>query len=132
MDRKSLRSTLLASTLLLSAPGFAGDFDGTKNLICAPVEVMDCMPSFECLKGTPEDIGAPAFMRVDFKQKAVIGPKRTSEIQLLEQGEGQILLRGTEFGYGWTMALDRETGRLVGTLTSRSGVYVLFGSCTPL
>lgn len=131
MEPGIMRWTLLTAALL-SSPGFAGDFDGSKNLICAAVEVMDCMPGAQCLKGTPDDIGAPAFMRIDFRKKTVSGPRQASPIEALENGEGQLLLRGTEFGHGWTMALDHESGRMAATLTDRHGAFVMFGSCTPL
>ena len=131
MESKTMHWTLLAAALLPTS-GFAGDFDGSKNLICATVEVMDCSPGAECLKGTPDDIGAPAFMRIDFKQKTVSGPKRASPIEAMANEDGQLLLRGIEFGHGWTMALDHASGRMAATLTDRRGAFVMFGSCTPL
>jgi hypothetical protein len=124
------------STALLAAAASgttaAGDFDGSKLLICAPVEAMDCVSGEACTKGRPEDIGAPAFVRIDVSKKSVIGPKRTSQILFMEKTENQVLLQGTEFGYGWTMALDQATGKLVSTLVDHDGVFVIFGSCTPL
>lgn len=132
MEANVLRWTLLAAAVGLSVPGFAGDFDGSKNLICAPVEVRDCMPGIACLQGTPADAGAPAFMRIDFNKKTVSGPKRTSPIEALENEEGQLLLRGREFGHGWIMALDQESGKMALSLVDRSGAFVIFGSCTPL
>ncbi|WP_332673637.1 hypothetical protein [Aromatoleum sp.] len=132
MEAKTLRWTLLATAVLVSVPGFAGDFDGSKNLICASVEVRDCMPGMGCLQGTPGDTGAPAFMRIDFNKKTVSGPRRTSPIEALENEEHQLLLRGRELGHGWIMALDRESGRMAVSLVDRSGAFVIFGSCTPL
>jgi hypothetical protein len=121
-----------ATALFVSTPALASDFDGSKPLICAPVEAMDCTPGVECLKGTPDDIGAPAFMRIDFAKKTVAGPKRTSPIQAMENVEDQLLLRGTELGYGWIMVLDHANGKMSATLTDRHGAFVIFGSCTPL
>lgn len=132
MEANILRGTLLATAVVLSVPGFAGDFDGSKNLICASVEVVDCMPGMACLKGTPADAGAPAFMRIDFNKKTVSGPKRTSPIEALENEEGQLLLHGRELGHGWIMALDGESGRMSVSLVGRNGAFVIFGSCTPL
>jgi hypothetical protein len=110
----------------------AADFDGSKLLICAPVEAMDCASGQACTKGRPEDIAAPAFLRIDFKKKAILGPKRTTKIVSLEKSDQQLLLQGTELGYAWTLALDRASGRIAATLVDREGVIVLFGSCTPL
>jgi hypothetical protein len=45
--------------LLATTPTMAGDFDGSRLLICAPVQAFDCAPGEECAKGLPEEIGAP-------------------------------------------------------------------------
>jgi len=50
----------------------------------------------------------------------------------MDTNEEQILLQGKELGYGWTFALDQEGGKFSATLVNRDGVFVLFGSCTPL
>ena len=128
-----LLAILAGATILglAAVPVLAGDFDGSKLLICAPVEASDCAHGEECRKGLPDDIGAPAFMRIDFANKAVIGPKRSSPILLMDKSETQLLLQGTELGYGWTIALDQATGKMTATLASREGVFVLFGACTP-
>jgi hypothetical protein len=116
-----------AGLVPLSAP--AGDFDGSKVLICAPVEALDCAAGEACGKGTPDDIGAPAFMRIDVARKAVIGPKRTSAIHYMEKSETQLLLQGNELGYGWTIAIDQSSGKMAVSLVNLEGVFVLFGSC---
>ena len=110
----------------------ARDFDGSKLLICAPVEAMDCASGEECLKERPEDIGAPNFLRIDFAQKAIVGPKQTTAILFMDKSDTQILLQGKEHGYGWTLVLDQESGAMIVTLANREGAVVLFGSCMPL
>jgi hypothetical protein len=129
---KRLMGTALACAVFGTLSAVAGDFDGSKLLICAPVEVMDCVAGEECVRGLPQDIGAPAFVRIDFASKSIIGPNRTTKIQLTEQSEGQLLLQGTELGHGWTIALDQDTGAFTASLVNLEGVFVLFGSCTPL
>jgi hypothetical protein len=107
----------------------AGDFDGSKPFICAAVEALDCGAGEACAKGTPDDIGAPAFMRIDVARKAVIGPKRTSAIHYVDRSESQLLLQGTELGYGWTIVVDQASGKMAVSLVNLDGVFVLFGSC---
>lgn len=120
------------SPLLATAAALAGNFDGSKPLICAPVASMDCIRGDNCLAGLPEDVGAPTFMRLDFAKKTVIGPKVTSDIILLDKADGQLLLQGREAGFGWTMVVDEQNGQMTVTLASRTGAFVLFGACTPL
>src|SRR5262249_50999349 len=79
--------------LVAAVPVRASDFDGSRLLICAPVQAFDCEPGEDCEKGLPEDIGAPAFIRIDVANKAVIGPKRTSPILLVDTSGGQLLLQ---------------------------------------
>src|SRR5262245_44225983 len=117
---------------LIAGTASAGDFDGSKLLICAPREAMDCARAEHCPKRSPEDSGAPSFLRIDFAHNAIIGPKRTTPILFMDKSDNQLLLQGTELGYGWTLALDRESGTMTATLVNREEVFVLFGSCTPL
>jgi hypothetical protein len=128
----SVRIGLAALALAATWTSTAADFDGSKMLICAPVEAMDCTPGAECQRGTPDEIGAPAFIRIDFGKKVVIGPKRSSPITSIEKNESQVLLQGNELDYGWSIAVDQQDGRMSATLTNLEGAFVLFGSCTPL
>jgi hypothetical protein len=128
----SVRIGLATLALAATWASTAADFDGSKTIICAPVEAMDCTPGTACQRGIPSDIGAPAFIRIDFGKKVVIGPKRNSPITSIEKNESQVLLQGNELGYGWSIAVDQEGGQMSATLTNRDGAFVLFGSCTPL
>jgi hypothetical protein len=110
----------------------AADFDGSKVLICAPVEAIDCAPGETCRKGAPADVGLPAFIRIDIAKMTMIGPKRTAPIVSIERSEKQILLQGTELGSAWVIALDQDSGEISGALVNREEVFVIFGSCTPL
>jgi hypothetical protein len=110
----------------------ASDFDGSKLLICAPVEAIDCAAGEACTKGRPDDIGAPRFLRIDFAQKVIVGPQRTTPILFMDNSDDQFLLQGKELGFGWTLVLDQERGTMAVTLVNREGAVVLFGSCTPL
>lgn len=131
MKPKAVRSCLFAVAWLLSTQALGEDFDGSKALICAPVEAIDCTPGEDCVRGTPDDIGAPSFLRIDFAKKEISGSKRVTPIEAMKNADGQLLMRGTELGYGWTIALDHASGRMAATLTDIEGVFVMFGSCTP-
>jgi hypothetical protein len=128
-----LRVTLAVAALVgqvTAVPVLAGDFDGSRLLICAPVQAFDCAAGEDCTKGIPDDVGAPAFMRIDVANKSVIGPKRTSPILHVDKSDSQLLLLGTELGYGWTLVIDQETGKLTATLANREAAFVMFGACT--
>ncbi len=127
------RFAYLATAMLAAVctPALAGDFDGSRPLICAPVEAHECAVGDPCDRALPEDVGAPAFMRIEFARRAIVGPKRSSEIMHMDRSESQLLLMGKEAGFGWTIVLEQASGRMTVTLASHQGAFVLFGSCTP-
>lgn len=126
------RTNFLAAAMLAAAPAWSDGLDIDKNLVCAPVEVIDCSPGLPCIKGTPDEMGAPVFMRVDLGGKVVNGPKLNTSIRMLDKTEKEIVLRGDENGYAWTLTVDRNTGRMVITAANREGAFVMFGACMPL
>ena len=129
---KNIRNLVLLSFSLFALPALAADFDGSKPLLCATQSALDCSRGDDCAAGLPEEIGAPAFMRIDLAKKAVIGPNTTSDILLQDKSGKQLLLQGREAGFGWTIVVNQESGELTVTLTNRNGAYVLYGACTVL
>jgi len=129
-----LRRTALAAASaawLCSTAVFGADFDGSKRLICATVDAHACDPGEACLRGLPDDLGVPRFMRIDFAGKTIAGPKRTTQIRYIDTSADQILMQGTELGYAWTVVLDKTDGAMSMTLVSRDDAFTVFGDCTP-
>ena len=112
-------------------PVYAADFDGSKALVCATVDARDCVVGSECFSGLAREVGAPPFLRIDFKKKVVAGTERTSPIASMDTTDDQVLLQGKEVGYGWTLALDQASGEFSASLTNKEGTFLLFGNCTP-
>jgi hypothetical protein len=127
-----LRRTAWAAVLLCSTTAvFGADFDGSRRLICATIDAHACDPGESCLRGLPDDIGAPRFLRVDFAEKTIAGPKRTTPIRYIDTSADQVLMQGTELGYAWTIVIDKEDGSMTMTLVNRDDTFVVFGYCTP-
>lgn len=120
----------LLSTVPVAAA--AADFDGSRMLMCAPVEARTCVPGEVCVWSRPSEIGLPAFVRIDFDHQVIVGPYRTTPIRLMEKGDRQLLLQGVELGLAWTIALDQESGEMSASIMDRKAGFVLFGACTPL
>jgi hypothetical protein len=131
LRRTALVAGLASALLGLTTMVFGADFDGSRRLICATVDAHACGPGEACLRGLPDDIGAPRFMRVDFAEKTIAGPKRTTQIRYIDTSGGQILMQGTELGYAWTIVLDKADGSMSMTLVNREDTFVVFGYCTP-
>ncbi len=131
---KTLLSAVLVFLCSSAVTVFAqaqAPIDGTKTLIYASVEAINCSRGEPCEKGLPEEMGAPQFMQIDFSKKQIIGANVTTPIRLMEMDNEQITLQGFELGMGWTMAIERATGKTSITLTGRDDTFVIFGTCIP-
>ena len=127
---------------LLSAPAVAGDFDGKKNLICAPVDLIECGPGGNCNQIVADAIDFPDFFRINFEKKEIRTQqsgheKRKTDIEHMEEIDGKLFIQGAEDGLegaddglGWSMALDQSNGRMVLTASGREVAFVIFGVCT--
>ena len=113
------------------SPVYAEDvFAGTKPLLCASIEALDCDPGTECERGIPEIMGAPKFLRIDFAKNEISGTERTTKIRSIDKDDDQLILQGYELGLGWTLALDRATGNMRITFARWDASFIMFGSCT--
>ena len=131
LRRTALVAGLQAALLCLTTAVFGADFDGSRRLICATVDAHACDPGEVCLRGLPDDLGLPRFMRIDLGEKTIAGPKRTTQIRFIDNGADQILMQGTELGYAWTVVLDKTDGSMSMTLVNRDDTFTVFGYCTP-
>jgi hypothetical protein len=130
---KTFQATVIATVIWsLSSQVGAADFDGSKPLLCATIDAHFCDEGEVCYRALPSFLGAPDFVRINFAKKTIVGSQqRSTAIRYMEPGNGQLLLQGTELGYGWSIALDTKTGALSATLVNREDVFVMFGACTP-
>jgi hypothetical protein len=122
----------------------AGDFNGSKPLLFAAIEVIECGPTGQCNKVTPESIALSQFLKIDFKKKEIfpVGEgqgKKSTTIENMELIDGKLIIQGAEDGVegvrdgvGWTMAIAEETGKVVLTASGDQVGFVVFCACTPL
>ncbi len=129
---------------ILAVPVGAADFGGSKPLLCASVDVIECDAGKECFMAMAAGIGAPQFYRINFKEKKIIGLSQgkkgpPSPIERMESVDGKLILQGAEEalegikdGVGWSLSISEETGRMVLTASGDDVGFVIFGACTPL
>lgn len=122
------------AAVIIGAPALAAaaDFDGSKPLICSTMEAHDCSAGDNCARGLPDSVGAPQFLRIDFVKQIIMGPKRSTPIKSIIKDKDQLILQGVELNFGWTLAIDTETGALTSSIISHEAAVVVFGACTPL
>ena len=115
----------------LTVPVFGEEaVDVTKPLICATLQAVSCAPGEECEQNLPESIGAPQFLWIDFSKKEIISSKRSNRILFMDKNDEQITMQGFELGMGWTLVIDRATGKAILTFANREEGIVIFGACT--
>ena len=127
----------IVASALVTFSASAGGFDGSSNLVCSSVEVIGCVDGPACLQAKARDFELPEFVFVDFANKVVratdeSGIKEVSPIKSSETTDQQLILQGIENHRGWTMAIDRSTGRMSISSTGPEVDFLIFGACTAL
>lgn len=137
---------ILCAALILPAvmapAAAAGDFGGSKPLLCSVMTVVESTPTMN-LVVNPESIGMPLFLRVDVAKKKVWPAmdkegKRVSEIKRVDRLDGMLILQGADAGIadkrdgtGWSATISGETGKFTWTAAGEQVAYVIFGACLP-
>lgn len=123
---------------LSSGAANAAGLDGTRNAVCAAMEVVACAGGVGCIEGSARSFDLPEFMFVDFKDKVVHARtegdarKVTSPIRVAEKTNAQLVMQGIENGHGWTMTIDQSSGRMTTTVSGEAASFMIFGACTAL
>ncbi len=122
---------------LIMIPGvvLAGDFDGSKPLICAVIETFECAPGDECQRGGNKYTGIPRFLRIDFKEKKIRrsmkdGKARTTQIERMTRVGGKLILQGIEEGKAWSMLITEDKGKMTVVASDGQIGFIIFGACT--
>ena len=127
---------------MLSALAVAGDFDGSKPLLCAVINIVECGSDGKCQQVTAEDVGIPRFLKINFKEKKITatqtsGSKKSTPIKNSEHVDGKLILQGAQDGIegvrdgvGWSLAIAEESGKMVLTASGDEVGFVVFGACT--
>ncbi len=124
----------ICACLGMTTTAAAGDFDGSKKLICAPSDVFECGPTIDCQRGTPETVNIPRFIRVDVKKKQLSGSvaggeEITTSIQNVTTKDGKLTLQGAENARAWSLVIDQETGHMSASVSDNVEGFLLFGGC---
>ena len=143
MRKFTLCGFILFFICMMHIPGSAGDFDGSKELMCTCMRVIECGPDGNCVEVSAEEVGIPVFLRINFEQKTISAPQwgknqTPSRIENLERIDGKLILQGAEDGFkkikdgvGWSIAISEETGKMVMTGSGDQVAFVVFGACVP-
>ena len=138
------KQTRIAVASLLAAVAMpdvvaASDFDGSKNLVCANVDVVACVEGNQgpiCQQGHSRRFELADFLRIDFQKKEISATGNdvvaVSPIRNLEKTKTQLVMQGVENDMGWTTTLDLSDGTFTLSLSGREVSFFIFGACTAL
>mgnify|MGYP001104464994 CR=1 FL=1 len=84
----------------------AESFDGTKALLCATVETVECGPQADCKYGTADSLGFPQFLQIDTQKKRISavrpdGSTLNAVITTVTPLEDRLVMQGVENSLGW-------------------------------
>ena len=122
---------LTAAPLLIGRAGAAGPYDGSKPLLCAVANVMECDDQGKCERHLNDDNDhVITFLRIDVGAKTVKAGNRTATVKAASNIDGQLILQGGENGRGWSATIDETSGRMAAAVVDTDVTFSLFGGCT--
>ena len=137
-----LAACLGIAVALGMAWGARAAVDGSEPIICASVNILECVPDGTCQRINAEEAGIPRFLKIDFAEQRIMrtrpnGNDVSSQIERSEVVDGRMILQGAEDGFegvsdgiGWSVSIDQETGDMVITGSGEQVGFVIFGACT--
>ena len=137
----NVSSKFLIGVVTLLSSGSAWALDTSKPVLCASMQVNECIDGRGCEAVLPEEVNAPTFLRVDVRNKVirVLKDAPGSKIRSISRVENRLVLQGAEDGNprqpdgaGWTLSIENDTGRFVATAAILQGAIVIFGACTEI
>ncbi len=142
-----MRNTLIAQIArfvgVSVVPAMAQDFDGSKPLLCASLDIRECDRGKACETRQAIDVNAPLFFRVNFAEnrldgRRADGTESTTAIERIENVDNKIIpqgvddgVEGVRDGLGWSLAIAMDTGRMVLTGAGDDVAFAIFGACMP-
>ena len=124
--------------MIASASLFAADFDGSKPMLCASLDVLECVDGRDCDMVSAESVDAPQFITVDLKNKELKLDRsdrpQSAQLRNRENLNDRLVVQGvgTESGLAWTFSVHEETGRFVVSASGDEVAFIIFGACTTI
>ena len=143
MISKYVFLSVLVVILAIPLLSTAGEFNGTQPLVCTVTDFTECNMDEGCIEMDPEDVNLPRMFWIDVKDELIKDVKegegsRKSLIRSVQQIDHKLIIEGAEPGYediqdgfGCSIAIMVDSGRMVLTASGDLVGNVAFGVCTP-
>lgn len=127
---------IIGIVIFWSSVRAAGEFDGSKPMLCSAIEVFQCTVQ-GCNEVQAPEVNLPQFFKIDIKEKLVTGKLEngelvTSKIEHEEQLDEKLVMTGSENGMGWSIVVNNASGKSVLSVSGLDVGFVVFGACTLL
>ncbi len=128
---------------LLPSFGLAGSFDGSQSLVCSVDDGRQFYVGGQTKPFDPQSVGLPRAFLIDFDSNRILPTKdsvvrRQAKIKRSEHVENKMILQGADDGVegvddgiGWSMAVEKNSGRFVISAAGDKVGYIVFGRCKP-
>jgi len=129
--------------LVQPAAALAGEIDGTHAIIGTVERLIEINRQRIIDNVDPDTVGLPKKFIIDFSQRTMRGTpdslvRRVVHIRRIDHIEDKLVLlgadegvAGTTGGVGWSLAIEKATGRAVLSAAGSGIAYVAFGTCKP-
>ena len=123
----------------MSVTAMATDFDGSEPLICSFGQVIECDAQTACRAVTNDMVGAPEFVKIDFKKKRLVsttaGEDSPADEITVNDVITHIIVQGSQGSgqgnaLGYSLSIDQATGQMVAAGAGENAGFVIFGACT--
>ena len=140
--RKPLLPLAVWLTLFLSEAAIAGDFDGSRAISGNVDRLIEINRQRVVENIDPDTVGLPATFIIDFERRTIRGTpdsvvRRAIHIERIDHIEDKLILQGavegvtgTTGGVGWSLSIEKATGKAVLSAAGTGIAYVAFGTCT--
>ncbi len=126
----------LAVALLLASgttAAFAAS-DGSAPSRCTIQTVVLCKDASACTRGSAAVAGLPPVVMVDVPGRCLTGEGGARTVAIVSVGHagGRLMLHGQEIeaGTAWNVVIEDATGAMTGGVLTRTGGYLVFGTCS--
>ena len=127
----------VAATPFASTVVSADRLTGSRDIVCAVMDVVGCLEDGGCVDGTAREFELPEFVIMDSSEKVFrsayeSGEKAVSPIQNMQTDGEHFIVQGVENGRGWDVAINTKTGRMSASAVGDGVSFLAFGTCTSL
>lgn len=135
MTTKLLQTLLIFTGYAVAMNAAAEALDGSKPLLCATIDTIECGARADCQSRSPEALRFPQFLHIDAGKKRIgatrpDGTSLNAVITTVTQLDDRLVLQGVENSLGWSVSIHHATGHMAVAIAGNGIAFSVFGACT--